>query len=956
MLTAFSSYTILDLNDGASVHFLNTGYSGTQLTLDAWGQSGKTDGWSISQISSSVSDVRVNDICWMRCTNTTKNGYTYVGLVVSTITQSLITSTTPLGIIDKGDQGDDPVFVVLTRDSAQVPANSFGVVPTGGYSEATTSLVIYKGTEVQANPPEPMFTYSPVNCDYDVDQNDPSTITVKDMTADTASITIGVTFEGVTYSKIFNVSKQREGASDIVGAGTYFTDDSSAESWFTTNYGGFREGCFYVNSSSYKILVYRNSDSSWHDLMTEDPSDDTYEKYASKVLPLAEHTCIDLYNDVSTSASDKETLWSLYDYQDVFVTKAVSTNKIQMTGFGVIASENISTNPAQDLDEKGYLNKVGYRLEGNSGTLLANKSYITDGNFVGGKFEGITVSGNSTFDGEINSDVLTTKLTTVPSSPVSAMVKGYSEQSGQVDYEIAPSAVSGAEVKYYLDKKIKNKLSVHTNYQWTSCSGHIFERSDFDTVMKISSASSTYSQLLSVEASDGTIDTDSSIYTNTFPCAIKVELEGNDNWCYASKFSTEEYWNKISGPTSEFGWDPPEQEPEPQNPIVDVTTWIVISDIKSVGNRYQWKETTYRYASRTISNDTRLYGEINVFKNGTKVATLKSYTLNPGDTIKLRLTGIDTSDYDDVTWHLGSARLKWKPSDNFKLGLLFLNGSTKKFYLSDMPDSIQTEDQYLDVGSDVDKRILDLVMNDDSDLTWSYSSTVGTESITIHPLYLFRWRAAPSHSGPTYSGSFNYFSTESGDTEISIRYPNTDSAVAITTLNSVSYTQDTIQIIGNNTAYLLEDTYLWDYTIKFTPISIPIGVYAGTILPKDKSDPTDSIQLGDSSKKWDKAYVKDLYADNVHAQASGSVTITPKGDVSKPSITVTKTNKNIQLSATLHLGSDNEYSILELGIVADVTPSEYQSVSTGVAVMSNATAELNSNPVFTGTTETIPVT
>ena len=49
-----------------------------------------------------------------------------------------------------------------------------------------------------------MFTYSPINCDYDVDQNDPSTITVKDMTADTASITIGVTFEGVPYSKIFN--------------------------------------------------------------------------------------------------------------------------------------------------------------------------------------------------------------------------------------------------------------------------------------------------------------------------------------------------------------------------------------------------------------------------------------------------------------------------------------------------------------------------------------------------------------------------------------------------------------------------------------------------------------------------------------------------------------------------------------------------------------------------------
>lgn len=46
----------------------------------------------------------------------------------------------------------------------------------------------------------------------------------------------------------------------------------------------------------------------------------------------------------------------------------------------------------------------------------------------------------------------------------------------------------------------------------------------------------------------------------------------------------------------------------------------------------------------------------------------------------------------------------------------------------------------------------------------------------------------------------------------------------------------------------------------------------------------------------------------------------------------------LQLSATLHKGNDNEYSVLELGVVHDiVVPSEHQSVSTPIDVVSQVT-------------------
>ena len=99
-----ASYSITDLNDGSSVHFLNTSLSYTQAQLESLGQT--PGSWALANITSDHSAVRVGDVCWMRCTNTTKNGYTYVGLTVSSITTTnIVGGSTGLGILDKGDQG-----------------------------------------------------------------------------------------------------------------------------------------------------------------------------------------------------------------------------------------------------------------------------------------------------------------------------------------------------------------------------------------------------------------------------------------------------------------------------------------------------------------------------------------------------------------------------------------------------------------------------------------------------------------------------------------------------------------------------------------------------------------------------------------------------------------------------------------------------------------------------------
>jgi len=319
MSVVSASYTVCDLSDGVATHFLNTTYSGTQATLENWGSTGGAS-WSFSHITSDYSDVKVGDSCWMRCTNVTKNGYTYVGMVVASISSTALVAASGLGIIDKGDTGDDAIsywleksatiiskdtnnsnvltpssvtvtakknvggttsdfttgtiklyangteispasstsssitfnpsasvstyviklfsgsieldaesipiiatgkngtngvnaiIAVLTNDSAQVPTDSSGNNPD--FTTATTTIEIYEG----GNKVTPT-SYGPHVCsNCTVNATNAASVTVTGMSANSATVTLKAAYGGKTYSKVFTISKQKQGIQGNAGA------------------------------------------------------------------------------------------------------------------------------------------------------------------------------------------------------------------------------------------------------------------------------------------------------------------------------------------------------------------------------------------------------------------------------------------------------------------------------------------------------------------------------------------------------------------------------------------------------------------------------------------------------------------------------------------------------------------------------------------------------------------
>ena len=111
MAQALGQYTIINVSDGAkgdagaSVHTLVTTYSGSQSTLESWGASGGGS-WAFSCITSDYSAVKVGDTCYMRCTNTTKGGYTFVVVKIGSINSSAFAASAGFGIVDKGNTGE----------------------------------------------------------------------------------------------------------------------------------------------------------------------------------------------------------------------------------------------------------------------------------------------------------------------------------------------------------------------------------------------------------------------------------------------------------------------------------------------------------------------------------------------------------------------------------------------------------------------------------------------------------------------------------------------------------------------------------------------------------------------------------------------------------------------------------------------------------------------------------
>lgn len=149
----------------------------------------------------------------------------------------------------------------------------------------------------------------------------------------------------------------------------------TAESSSATTLSDKLRGDAYVDTTESIIKWFDGTDWKVFDLSMMQTSD---AGMVGRILSNAEKAYWDLYSTMSDA--QKKTLNDLYGYKADVLARFISAKRIQMYGEGVIASSSISTNPSEDIDDKGFLNATGYRLEGDTGIVRATSAYLSQVN------------------------------------------------------------------------------------------------------------------------------------------------------------------------------------------------------------------------------------------------------------------------------------------------------------------------------------------------------------------------------------------------------------------------------------------------------------------------------------------------------------------------------------------------------------------------------------------------
>ena len=148
----------------------------------------------------------------------------YNSTTVFDATTELDTETIP--VVESGEDGVTPIFAVLTNDSAQVPADKDGVVSS--WNTASTTIQLYEGTTLLSSG----VGYGPhtlSNCTIENSATalTSNTISVNGITSgDSAYVTLYAKYpntnEGITYSKTFTVTKQKQGIQGPAGESSVY--------------------------------------------------------------------------------------------------------------------------------------------------------------------------------------------------------------------------------------------------------------------------------------------------------------------------------------------------------------------------------------------------------------------------------------------------------------------------------------------------------------------------------------------------------------------------------------------------------------------------------------------------------------------------------------------------------------------------------------------------------------
>ena len=105
-----------------------------------------------------------------------------------------------------GKHGQDSYIAVLTNEYHALPATASGTITS--YAGCSSSIELYQGSKLISEG----VTYE-FNADSSITGNmSGNTYTVSGLTADTGNVTLKAIKDGVTYSKIFTVAKNKQGA------------------------------------------------------------------------------------------------------------------------------------------------------------------------------------------------------------------------------------------------------------------------------------------------------------------------------------------------------------------------------------------------------------------------------------------------------------------------------------------------------------------------------------------------------------------------------------------------------------------------------------------------------------------------------------------------------------------------------------------------------------------------
>ena len=439
-----------------------------------------------------------------------------------------------------------------------------------------------------------------------------------------------------------------------------------------------------------------------------------------------------------------------------------------------------------------------------------------------GFFNDITVSGNSVFEGTVQTPVFTTQKT-------DGDQRVFSASNGSV-----ADGLLGSEVKSVITSHMNGK----TDKVAFNASGNVLGRSDFDKVMRVSSVSSSTSTL---QTSNGSGTGNQTIsFTNPKPIRAKIYITPSRKWIdeeydYEYDYYEWEVVRTSTGGGNTYPSYSDRQEPD-WEPDGAGEVHIQYTDIVETSNGYTW--TMVRWESKRYTEEgtatERHYGTFSFNGNTYSSDTVISTTVDAGQTITVTLNGVSPIRGGDVVnSNAGKILFNWKESENYNSGIHFINNGLISFSLSNLTDDIYEEDVSLTVdGSSV--------VNCNSS-NWTSG---------INKLFKFNWSNTATGSASTFaSGS-----------SVSVTYVD-GTTKSTNDIYGFAYSPNHFSLTGGAAISLSVGDFVRAYNVNVTTYSSPKGVYAQNIYPTEN----DSWSLGDADSRW-----KGVYATDVN---TGTITV-----------------------------------------------------------------------------------